>query len=76
MKNEINQTKSLYPLAGLALHDILHITMLHIIHDMSSFEVPTNVCRELIHKFLKTSSLARQFILPEMADQILMLIEN
>ena len=63
-------------MAGLALHDILYITMLHIQHDMFSFEVPTNICRELLHKFLKTSSLARQFILPEMADQILMLLEN
>jgi hypothetical protein len=45
-------------------------------HDMFSFEVPTIICRELLHKFLKTSSLARQFILPEMADQILMLLEN
>ena len=43
---------------------------------MFSFQVPTNICRELLHKFLKTSSLARQFILPEMADQILMLLEN
>ena len=50
--------------------------MLHIQHDMFSFEVPTIICRELLHKFLKTSSLARQFILPEMADQILMLLEN
>lgn len=43
---------------------------------MFSFEVPTNICKELLHKFLKTSSLARQFILPEMADQILLLLDN